>query len=194
MAFAPSDQPIPERLETDKFVFRPLRTADVSLDFDAVMESREDLRELFQGSWPKDDFTLADNLFDLTIHQKEHEQRKAYTFTIMDPSETICLGCIYVTPLAAYLQNLDEARASQAKNADAAICFWLRSSRLADGLEAHVLHHLIDWLKNEWSFRHALLVVRESATRQVALFKTVGLREAFRVAHPIDGPEFLFFE
>ena len=191
--FGSYDQPIPEKLETNEFVFRPLRATDVKLDFLAVVESRAQLRELFQGAWPSDDFTLADNLSDLEIHEKEHEQRRAYTFTIMDPGEATCLGCIYFTPLAHYLKDLDDARASEATNGDAAICFWVRSSRLADGLEERVLRHLVDWLKEKWRFRHALLTARESATRQAALFETAGLEEIFRLPHPIEGSGFVFF-
>ena len=193
MMFGAHDRPIPEKLETDEFVFRPLRATDVELDFEAVVESRAQLRELFQGPWPSDDFSLEDNLSDLEIHEKEHEEHKAYTFTIMDPRETTCLGCIYFTPLAHHLKELDQARALEATDADAAICFWVRSSRLADGLEERVLRRLVDWTKEKWRFRHALLPTRGSATRQAALFEKAGLEVVFRLPHPIEGPRFLFF-
>lgn len=194
MAFAPYDQPIPEKLTTDEFLFRPLRATDVERDFEAVVESAAQLRELFQGTWPRDGFTLKEDLHDLEMHEKEHEEREAYTFTIMDPEEATCLGCIYFVPLITYLKDLDEARASETTNADAAVCFWVRSSRLKDGLEERVLRQLGHWLKTEWPLRRALLTTRESALRQITLFEKVGLQEALRFPHPIAGPGFLFFE
>ena len=56
----------------------------------------------------------------------------------------------------------------KATSDDAAICFWVRSSHLADGLERRVLHHLIGWLRDDLPLRRALFTMHEGATRQVS--------------------------
>jgi len=196
MTFAPSERPIPEELHTDEFVLRPLRANDVDLDFAAVVESRDDLRALFGGTWPRDGFTVEENLQDLEIHEKEHVERKAFTFTIVNPEETECLGCIYVTPLAFELEHAgaDEELVSGAANDDAAVFFWVRSSRVADGLEERVLRFLASWLREAWPFGRVLFGANEHAPRRAKQFAEIGLRETIRVARPLNGAALLFFE
>ena len=47
MTFYPDDAPVPTALRSDEFLLRPLRAADVELDYEAVMASQE---ALLQGS------------------------------------------------------------------------------------------------------------------------------------------------
>jgi len=196
MVFGSSTQPIPERLTTDEFVFRPLRATDAELDFDAVVESRDDLHTLFRSPWPREGFTLAENRHDLEMHELEHAERTAFAFTIMTPDETRCLGCIYISPLSGSLEAIgaDAQLQSDATDDDATICFWVRSSHLSEGLENRVLDRLIEWLRHAWSFRHAFLTMNDGAARQVALFRTAALHESFRVPGKPGHPPFLFFE
>ena len=58
MAFYADGVQPPEKLLTSRFILRPLRTTDVALDYEAVMESRTMLRLAGGGTWPADDFTL----------------------------------------------------------------------------------------------------------------------------------------
>ncbi len=62
------EHPIRDGFETDAFVVRPLREAHASLDYAAVMESRDDLRRSSLGTWPRDGFTLEENRRDLARH------------------------------------------------------------------------------------------------------------------------------
>ncbi len=94
MVFGDSSSTIPEGLETGYFLIRPLRATDVELDYAAVMESRVFLRQWDQSSWPADDFTLAGNLKDLQRYEGEHIRGESFTFTVMNPDETECLGCV----------------------------------------------------------------------------------------------------
>ena len=196
MAFAPSERPIPEELRTDEFALRPLRTTDVDLDFAAVVESRASLRALFGGSWPREGFTVEENLQDLEIHEREHVERKAFTFTVVNPEETECLGCIYVTPLAFELEHAgaDEAVISGGADDDAAVFFWVRSSRVADGLEERVLRSVAGWLRESWPLGRVLFGANEHAPRRAKQFAEIGLRERIRVARPTKGTALLFFE
>jgi hypothetical protein len=99
MKFYSDEFPIPELFQADEFIFRPLRASDVELDFDAVISSSPMLRAWSQSDWPANGFTLEENMDDLQRHEQEHLNKKAFTYTIMNPEGTFCLGCIYMNPL-----------------------------------------------------------------------------------------------
>src|SRR5436309_16092952 len=99
MPFYPSDAPVPAGRRTGRLVLRPLCAADAAVDYDAVISSAAELRRWSGSSWPADDFTLAENRDDLERHEREHEERAAFTFTVLSPDLTRCLGCVYLTPL-----------------------------------------------------------------------------------------------
>src|SRR5699024_6751463 len=64
----------------------------------AVMDSGEYLRQWEQSTWPEDDFTVADNQSDLVDLERWNSASLAFTYTILDPSESRCLGCVYILP------------------------------------------------------------------------------------------------
>jgi hypothetical protein len=98
MTFYPDDAPVPTGLRCDEFLLRPLRATDVELDYEAVMASQEPLRRGSGGEWPRPDFTLAENLADLQGHEADFQARRGFTYTVMDLTETRCLGCVYAYP------------------------------------------------------------------------------------------------
>ena len=73
--FYPDGAPVPDMLQTDEFLLRPLRATDVHLDYDAVISSRAELLLSSGGTWPKEGFTLEENLDDLERHEQEHHDR-----------------------------------------------------------------------------------------------------------------------
>jgi RimJ/RimL family protein N-acetyltransferase len=99
MDFYPAGAPVPNEKRADGLLLRPLRATDVELDYDAVMSSAAQLRRWSQTAWPADDFTLAENLADLERHEREHLERTAFTFTVLNPGGTRCLGCVYLAPV-----------------------------------------------------------------------------------------------
>src|SRR5215831_8205486 len=101
--FYQSDGPVPEALRTNEFLLRPLSATDVHLDYDAVISSRAQLLRSSGGTWPKEEFTLEEDLADLKRHEREHRERVAFTYTVMNPAETECLGCLYMNPLERLL-------------------------------------------------------------------------------------------
>src|SRR5690625_3361927 len=82
----------------DEFILRPITAADARLDYEAVMDSREYLRQWEQSTWPEDDFTVADNQSDLVDLERWNSENLAFTYTIPDPSESRCLGRVYILP------------------------------------------------------------------------------------------------
>jgi hypothetical protein len=173
--FYPRDVPVPEALQTNEFLLRPLRTTDVQLDYEAVISSRAELLRSRGGTWPREGFTLEEDLADLERLEREHRERFAFTFTMMNPAETECLGCLYMNPLERLLEHGAVSDEYLSDNT-AYVSFWVLSTRLADHLDRRLLTALIPWFLNEWAFSHVLFFAQKSEERQIMLFEEVGLR------------------
>lgn len=187
MVFSNESRSIPDGLVTNEFLIRPLLATDVELDYAAVMESKEFLRKWEQSTWPADDFTLADNLKDLQRHEREHINRESFTFTVMNPSETECLGCIYIFPRAA--RWLSQAETTSIGDTDwakyeAVILFWIRQSRLAEAMDRQLLDILRPWFEQEWIFDGHLFLTNEQFEQQVAMFEGAKLQFQIEVKLP----------
>lgn len=187
MVFGDENITIPDGLVTNEFLIRPLLATDVELDYAAVMESKEFLRKWEQSSWPEDDFTLAGNLKDLQRHEREHINRESFTFTVMNPTETECLGCIYINQRTA--RWLSQAETTSIGDTDwtdyeAVILFWIRQSRLAEAMDRKLLNILRPWFEQEWTFDGHLFLTNEQFEQQVAMFEGAGLQLQFEVKLP----------
>jgi hypothetical protein len=190
--FYPAAAAVPTELGTDEFVLRPLRTTDVELDYDAVMSSREMLRRWGGGSWPADDFTLEGNYSDLAMHQSEHEQRVAFTFTVMNPEGTECLGCMYLAPLREMRRWMNKL-ASDEDNFTAVCRFWARESRLADGLDGRLFEAIREWLAEEWHFKKVYFRANSDDVRQGEMFVEAGLEMVYDIEIPGRNGRYLLF-
>jgi len=142
MAFVPPSFAVPEQLETTEFRLRMLTVNDVVKDYDAVMTSVLHLKTIFGPAteWP-DGLTFEQDLIDLGWHQKEFQTRRSFAYTVVDPSDTQVLGCVYVYP-------------SRKPAYDAVVYLWARQSALASGLEARLYAAVRDWLATAWPFEN----------------------------------------
>jgi len=138
----PKNFNVPEKLETAEFRLRMLTVHDVVKDYDAVITSAEHLKTVWPGSkWPEG-LTLEQNLIDLGWHQKEFQTRRSFAYTVVTPSETRVIGCVYIVP-------------TRKKGHDAEVYLWARQSELAGGLEDRLYAAVRDWLAKEWPFKTA---------------------------------------
>jgi RimJ/RimL family protein N-acetyltransferase len=170
---------VPKRKATERLALRPLRATDVERDYDAVMSSAAELRRWSASPWPADGFTLAENLADLERHEREHKAREAFTYTVLDPAEERCLGCVYILPA------WDNAAALCAGASRAAcVGFWVRTSEIPNELDRHLLATLLNWFEREWAFDIVLLTSVKTETRQVALLAESGLERL-----PLSWPD-----
>lgn len=96
MPFADPEMYVPDALQTEAFLLRPIRAADARLDYEAVMESRSYLRVWEQSGWPADHFTEAENRKDLERLEQRHAAGETFTYTLMTADEARCLGCVYI--------------------------------------------------------------------------------------------------
>ena len=96
-SFVPETFEIPPILETDRFRLRMLSVDDVEKDYEAVMETQEFFHA--KGSiWPREGFTIEENLADLERHQQEFLDREAFAYTVVSLDESRVLGCVYINP------------------------------------------------------------------------------------------------
>ena len=192
MPFYPDDAAVPAELRTDEMLLRMLRASDVELDYDAVISSREMLLRYSYGRWPREGFTFEENLSDLQAHERDHRERTAFTYTVMNPTQTECLGCVYLNPLENLLRGYkareEDIVAVKGTDYEATVNFWVRQSRLIDDLDKRLLAALLDWLKTEWAFSRTIFPVNPHETRQMHLFDEAGLRRL----HTFDTPRTLY--
>jgi hypothetical protein len=148
--FVPIDFVVPEKLETDEFRLRMLTVHDVVKDFDAVMSSVDHCKNVWPGGRWSDGLTLEQNLIDLGWHQKEFQTRRSFAYTVVDPSESRVLGCVYVDP-------------TRKRGHDAEVFLWARQSELAGGLEDRLYAAVEDWVAKVWPFEAAAFPGRDVA-------------------------------
>ncbi|MCG3217856.1 MAG: hypothetical protein KAR35_02565 [Candidatus Heimdallarchaeota archaeon] len=155
LLFYPENALVPPQLKTEELLIRPLRATDVELDYKAVMDSQVFLLIRSNGRWPREGFTIEENLKDLERHEKDFHDRKEFTYTIMNHSETRCLGCIYITPLVQLFRRIlpkDEFESYDIGDYEATVSFWMTPDCIKQDMDKRLLENLVSWFKDEWSF------------------------------------------
>ena len=193
MSFYAEDAAVPTELRTDEFLLRVLRATDAALDYDAVMASTEILHLRSGGEWPRDGFTLQENVADLERHEAEFHARTSFTYTVMNPTGTECLGCVYIYPLEELRRRagIAQGRFLPVPDGAAEVSFWVRQSRIADDLDRRLLAALLPWLRDDFAFARVYLRAYAREARQVAILREAGLRLVY--AHPVGDTELLLF-
>ena len=77
----------------------PLGAADIAAGLRRGHGDPGGLRRDGGGGWPRPDFTPEENLADLQGHEADFQARRGFTYTVLDPTGTRCLGCVYVYPV-----------------------------------------------------------------------------------------------
>lgn len=178
MIFYPAGASVPHGFQTQHLLLRPLLAADNALDYAAVMASREYLQAGTSGLWPQDDFTPAENLQDLQEHEADHAARTSFTFTVMNPEGSECLGCVYLNSLDELLEKY--AALTPAPHSFPPGCgyvdFWMRPACQAAGLDRHLLDQLLDWFDREWQFPRVVFTANQLEQHQRGLYEQAGLQ------------------
>lgn len=183
MAF-PVGLAVPEGLRVQHMALRPITAADAELDHAAVMESREYLRVWEQSAWPEDAFTVAANREDLAGLERRHAERRAFTYTVLDPAATECLGCVYLMPPDARMYDgarITPLDGERWDDVDAAVYFWVRGSRLATGTDRVLLAALREWFRRDWGLDRVVVVTHEDLEQQVTTIEAAGLAPRFLI-------------
>ena len=184
---------VPENLITESFSLYPLTPDHVTLDYAALMSNKEMLR-LWSGSpWPSDDFTLAENLEDLKWHWDEHQKRVAFTFTVLNPAEDTCLGCVYIKPITEILADNPEWQTAVSDHS-ALVRFWTVQQTLAQKLDKTLFLALCQWFAKEWAFSEIYWHTPANNQQQITLYQTNSLHNLGRIQMPNRGGEHFLFK
>jgi hypothetical protein len=139
--FVPSDFDVPLALVTDHFRLEPLGPQHNDSDYEAWSSSREHIHDTpgwETSTWP-DDRDLEANLRDLERHANDFENRKGFTYTVLDPATGDVIGCLYIYP-------------DKSEQHDAKVLSWVTASRAE--LDVELWRAVTDWLANDWPFEH----------------------------------------
>jgi hypothetical protein len=195
VSFTGLAEPVAE-LRTTEFVLRPIVADDAEADHGALMETREYLRLWQQSTWPEDDFTVEANRKDLADLEKRHVERRAFTYTVLDPDGTECLGCVYVFPTGAtFLVRSTVVPVGDHAWADveAVVFFWARLSRMKTGMDEGLLAALRAWFDEAWGLKNVVYVTNEQFEQQVDLIRRADLTLKFELIEPGKAGKYLAF-
>jgi len=139
-SFVPPSFAVPHAYAWSEFHLEPLGEQHNDRDHAAWMSSIDHIRSTpgfslrEEPNWPVA-MTLEENSEDLVRHARDFEERRGFTYSILEGDDVI--GCIYIYP-------------SRLPGHDAEISSWVRRSR-AD-LDAAVREALAKWIETAWPF------------------------------------------
>jgi RimJ/RimL family protein N-acetyltransferase len=100
-AFVPDDFVPPAGLDGPGFRLEPLGPEHNDRDYAAWSGSMAHIEATpgFAGwGWPHS-MPLDENLEDLRRHRRDYEERKGFTYTVLEPGTDDVIGCVYIYPL-----------------------------------------------------------------------------------------------
>jgi hypothetical protein len=139
VSFVPADFDPPRALASEHFRLEPLGPQHNDSDYEAWSSSREHIHTTpgwETSTWP-DDRDLEANRRDLQRHADDFENRRGFTYTVLDPATGDVIGCVYIYP------DKDEQH-------DANVLSWVRASR--PELDVELWRAVSAWLADEWPF------------------------------------------
>jgi hypothetical protein len=146
MTWLPAGFVTPARLDLDTgHHLRPIRAADVDIDYPAVMGSRASLWARYGEAWgwPPETMTFEQDRDDLAHHEIEIAAQETFNYAVLDAGETVLCGCVYIDP----------PEPGSPPGADAVVSWWLVDAMAGSGLERALADIIPAWLAETWGFR-----------------------------------------
>jgi RimJ/RimL family protein N-acetyltransferase len=146
----------PERVElATGHHLRPIREADVAIDYPAVMGSRDRLWTIFGGpwGWPPTTMTYEQDQADLARHEREIRDHESFNYAVLDADESHLLGCVYIDP-------------AERVGADADICWWVVDDEVGLALDAALAVFVPQWIADAWPFAAPRFIGRDLGWEQ----------------------------
>lgn len=140
----PADFEHPDRVDLEcGDHLRPIRAADVEIDYPAVMGSRERLWEKYGQAWgwPPTTMTLEEDRDDLARHEREIAAHESFNYAVLNDQESELLGCVYIDP------------PDDPEVCDALVSWWVVDDRVGSPLESELDDVVPRWLATDWPFR-----------------------------------------
>jgi hypothetical protein len=150
MPFVPPDFELPEIVQGDGFILRPIHMNDTLIDYDAVMTSIDSIRDTYWRApgWPTEDLSFMQDLIDLAWHTKERQFRTSFVYIPVTPDGKVQLGAIYIDPSAK-------------QGFDADVQMWIRASEVDSGFDERLYVFVRDWIDRDWPFQKVAFPARE---------------------------------
>ncbi len=143
--FVPARFSVPKHLAGPGFHLEPLGPEHNERDHEAWMSSIDHIQAtpgFADWDWPEP-MSLQDNLGDLEGHANDFEQRRGFTYSVLDGDEVI--GCVYIYP-------------SRDPDYDASVRSWVRASHAE--MDEVLWRTVSDWLADGWPFSAVLYAPR----------------------------------
>ncbi|CAN5832295.1 hypothetical protein BH24ACT15_BH24ACT15_24760 [soil metagenome] len=123
---------------------RPIRAADVDIDYPAVMGSRQRLWSRYGEAWgwPPQTLTYEQDREDLARHEAEIAAHESFNYALLKADETELYGCVYIDP-------------PDVPNTDAEVSWWLVNSKVGTELKAALDRFVPRWIQQDWPFARA---------------------------------------
>jgi len=123
---------------------RPIRAADVEIDYPAVMGSRERLWAKYGEAWgwPAASMSIEADREDLARHEAEIAAHETFNYAILDAAESELLGCVYIDP----------PDAGSPQGSDAVVSWWVVDRAAGGKLERELERFVPAWLAEVWGF------------------------------------------
>ena len=156
--FVPASFDPPTGLVDGAFVLEPLGPRHNEPDYAAWSSSLDHIRAtpgFPWGAWPHE-MSLAENLADLEMHERDFENRAGFTYTVLDPESGDVIGCLYVYPLR---RRNDDGTAAEPIPGAASVRSWVREDRAA--LDEPLWRAVSAWLGAEWPFERIEYAARD---------------------------------
>lgn len=142
-SFVPADFNVPRTLEGTGFRLEPLGPEHNDRDHAAWSSSIDHIRGTPGFPDPEDDWpypmSLEDNMSDMEMHARHFDERRGFTWTVLDGDEVI--GCVYLYP-------------TKAEGHDAEVSSWVTAGH-AD-LDVVVWREVNTWIATAWPFESVL--------------------------------------
>jgi hypothetical protein len=146
VAWLPTGFVYPDRVElATGHHLRPIREADVAIDYPAVMGSRERLWERYGAAWgwPPGTMSYGADQKDLARHEAEIAALESFNYAVLDAEETELLGCVYIDP----------PDGASPPGTDAVSSWWVVDHALGTDLEPTLDGFVPPWLGETWGFQ-----------------------------------------
>ena len=138
-AHLPEDFEAPDGLETSLFEIERLQEKDARNVYEAVVASRELIREVMpEDAWPRRGMTFENQLQEIERRRRHFEAGKCFCYTIKAQGTDRVIGGVLVEP----------KRGGQA----AAAYYWVRPEEQQQGSEPLIDRMLRTWLDEDWNF------------------------------------------
>ena len=136
--FVPDDFDVPDGVAGDGFRLTPLGPEHNDADYAAWTSSIDHIRAtpgFEEASWPRPR-SIADNLGDLKRHRGDYDNRRGFTYTVLEPGGEI-IGCVYIYP-------------SHKPDVDARVRSWV--SAAYERMDQPLWKAISEWLGSSWPF------------------------------------------